>query len=237
MSSILMALRKSEHHPLENKLFLTRFLEMGVKKSDNGGIYDRRQSSGIYYALMTMAVLIAGGWLVHQYVVVPPREPAGNQPVAYKIEKETRTKIFSISGKGLPKKSEKSELKPRLGSSKPAPAKNNTQKTALLKPPRITKTGPQVPLQYKKPDPSPAKSQAIITVEQPAPLEPIQESKFRIQAITWSSIPAERFAVISEQIVHEGDVIDGVIVSQIGLEEVFLKRGAKTLKLNIKYGK
>ena len=101
----------------------------------------------------------------------------------------------------------------------------------------MSNTGPasQEPVGNEKAIPLSAKRQSSKIVERSPPIEAGLESGFEVQAIAWSIISAERLAVINDQIVQEGDAVDGALVSQIGLEDVFLKSGGKILKLNVKF--
>jgi len=51
---------------------------------------------------------------------------------------------------------------------------------------------------------------------------------FYVQAIAWSKIPAERIAVINTKVVREGEFVEGMQVTRIGIDDVSLKKGEKT---------
>lgn len=76
--------------------------------------------------------------------------------------------------------------------------------------------------------PPPCGSYPPRTVEKPPVDERSVLAGFFIQAIAWSKLPAERIAVINGVVVREGGFVEGLQVSQIGMDEVSLKKGDKT---------
>ena len=66
------------------------------------------------------------------------------------------------------------------------------------------------------------------TVGKPAVDESSVLTGFSVQAIAWSKIPAERIAVINGVVMREGGFVEGIQVTQIGIDEVSLKKGDKT---------
>ncbi len=166
---------------------------------------------------------------------VAVQKSAGSQPILKQIDETT--KINSTSDKDFPIKSLKSELKTRLKSSKPAPEKNQIQKAELPNPLSNKRGRSKVPLQNTKSEVLNAKSDSTNLIEQSILIKAGIKSGFEVQAIAWSDIPAERIAVINGRVIHEGDAIDGAIVTQIGVDDIFLKMGGNLLRLNFKDGK
>ena len=76
--------------------------------------------------------------------------------------------------------------------------------------------------------PPPGRSYPPQAVGKPAVVESSRLTGFSVQAIAWSKIPAERIAVINGVVMREGGFVEGVQVTQIGMDEVSLKKGDKT---------
>ena len=59
----------------------------------------------------------------------------------------------------------------------------------------------------------------------------LADSNYTLQAIAWSKNPNERLAVINGLVLREGDGIEGITVTQIGTNEVIVKKESKLWKL------
>ena len=59
----------------------------------------------------------------------------------------------------------------------------------------------------------------------------IEDSKLKLQALAWSDDAARRMAVINGRIVHEGESVDGYQVITIREEDVIVKEGGKSWRL------
>ncbi|MFH0726477.1 MAG: general secretion pathway protein GspB [Pseudomonadota bacterium] len=57
------------------------------------------------------------------------------------------------------------------------------------------------------------------------------ETGLKLEALAWASAPESRFAVISSQIVREGDSVGGAKVERIEKEQVVLRREGKLWQL------
>ncbi|MCP4665303.1 MAG: GspB domain-containing protein [Deltaproteobacteria bacterium] len=75
------------------------------------------------------------------------------------------------------------------------------------------------------------KSKAGAKGRAPVSLEPANDSKFTLQAISWSDNSKKRIAVINDQVVREGSSIEGARVTRIGSDEVIVREGGKDYKL------
>jgi len=62
----------------------------------------------------------------------------------------------------------------------------------------------------------------------------IDDSSLELQAISWSSDPAQRMAVINGKICREKDRVDGYVVKEIGSGDVVLAKGFVLGKLVFK---
>jgi len=76
--------------------------------------------------------------------------------------------------------------------------------------------------------PPPGESYPLPNAGKPAVDESSVLTGFSVQAIAWSKIPAERIAVINGVVMREGGFVEGIQVTQIGIDEVSLKKGEKT---------
>jgi type II secretory pathway component PulC len=61
--------------------------------------------------------------------------------------------------------------------------------------------------------------------------ERIDDSKLKLQALAWSEDAARRMAVINDQIVHEGESVEDYQVIKIREEDVVIKGGGKSWRL------
>jgi hypothetical protein len=59
------------------------------------------------------------------------------------------------------------------------------------------------------------------------PIRSANESMLKLQAIAWSSNPEKRMAVINDQIVHEGGMVERATVKHIGKNEVVIMKGSE----------
>jgi hypothetical protein len=87
--------------------------------------------------------------------------------------------------------------------------------------------------------PSPASAApATVTDDSAAPPAPVlnrlRDPGIKLQAIAWSSDPDRRMAMINEQIVHEGQTIEGYTIAAIGEESVTMRKGSEAWEL--RYG-
>jgi hypothetical protein len=62
-------------------------------------------------------------------------------------------------------------------------------------------------------------------------LSTITDSKLRLQAIAWSDDATRRMAVINNQIVREGGVVDGYTVTKIRKDDVIVNDGSASWRL------
>jgi hypothetical protein len=133
------------------------------------------------------------------------------------------------SDRPLPKPSPKKEVKP-LGPD-PVPVKNALQPD----PPRRAASD-----RSDKTSPEPVRNTAPKQVTDPAGtmssahLELVDETRLKLHAIAWSTLPEKRIAVINGRIVREGESIEGFQVMRIGTEEVVVREGERKYKLVFK---
>ena len=68
--------------------------------------------------------------------------------------------------------------------------------------------------------------------EKPLPMNRIEGVGFKIQAISWGGTSPERLVVINNQVLREGDGIEGYRISRINPDDIFLRRGSNTYRLD-----
>jgi hypothetical protein len=67
------------------------------------------------------------------------------------------------------------------------------------------------------------------------PVKQVEESRLELQAIAWSTDPKSRLAVINSKIVREGGSVAGVIVTHIGKDDVFFKKGREEWRQQLRF--
>jgi hypothetical protein len=65
----------------------------------------------------------------------------------------------------------------------------------------------------------------------PVSVKPLEDSKLKLQAISWSENPDNRIAVINGSIMREGESIEGFRIIQIGQDDVVVRAGQDERKL------
>ena len=70
--------------------------------------------------------------------------------------------------------------------------------------------------------------------DKPLPIDRLEGVSIKIQAISWSEIPAQSLAVINNQVVREGDGIEGYQISHINIDDIVLRRGDKAYRLEFR---
>ena len=68
----------------------------------------------------------------------------------------------------------------------------------------------------------------------PLPIDRLEGVSIKIQAISWSEIPAQSLAVINNEVVREGDGIEGYQISRINIDDIVLRRGDKAYRLEFR---
>jgi hypothetical protein len=67
------------------------------------------------------------------------------------------------------------------------------------------------------------------------PVKQVEESRLELQAIAWSTDPKSRLAVVNGKIVREGGTVEGVIVTHIGKDDVFFKKGREEWRQQLRF--
>jgi hypothetical protein len=74
--------------------------------------------------------------------------------------------------------------------------------------------------------------EALVQEEKPLPMDRLEGVSFKIQAISWGEAPQERLVVISNQVLREGDGIEGYRISRINPDDIVLRRGDDAYRLD-----
>jgi type II secretory pathway component PulC len=67
-------------------------------------------------------------------------------------------------------------------------------------------------------------NQVSAAIDAPAPANLLTGTSLKIQAISWSQAPQDRIAVVSSQVVREGQTIEGYRVKRINTEDLILSK-------------
>jgi len=70
--------------------------------------------------------------------------------------------------------------------------------------------------------------------EEPLPVDRLEGVGIKIQAISWSEAPEQSLAVINNQVLREGDGIEGYQISRINPDDIILQRGGKVFQLDFR---
>jgi hypothetical protein len=73
---------------------------------------------------------------------------------------------------------------------------------------------------------------ALTRKKKPLPMDRLEGVGFKIQAIPWGETPQARLVVISNQVLREGDSLEGYQISHINPDDVVLRRGDKVYQLD-----
>lgn len=68
--------------------------------------------------------------------------------------------------------------------------------------------------------------------EKPLPMNRLEGVGLKIQAISWGDTPQERLVVVNNQVLREGDAIEGYRISRINPDDILLRRGKNTYRLD-----
>lgn len=72
----------------------------------------------------------------------------------------------------------------------------------------------------------------VVQEKKPLPMDRLEGGGFKIQAISWGKTPQERLVVISNQVLREGDSIEGYQISHINPDDIVLRRSDKAYRLD-----
>ena len=224
MSTILKALKKLEHdlpdesdgHPGEPKSTTRQAIGRRAKR-----FVRFRKSFWIFFGLITLA---AAAWVIHISLFSDSRKSAltsvSEQPD--QIIKKTASNRQPEQQKQI--SAPVKELLPdgpiQVGRSQKKRSKKKESRRAATTPKKtrsLTSTQPRLPPKILDP--------------KPVSVKPLEDSKLKLQAISWSENPDNRIAVINGSIMREGESIEGYRIIQIGPDDVVVRAGQSERKL------
>lgn len=255
MSSILKALKKLENEfPEQNRI---RFRPQ--KRRIIQAIYQRvkvpRFSIGCFFFIFSLMVLSVGGWLISkgqyrdkepEFIAIKEIKPEKSTVISEMKPPVTHSpQIEAASLMG----NEKSEPIPQAEKTPSLPARKVREKTLPLD--AKTKIEPTKSLNISEkisalPDLSQEETTDRITNQKneqntkakkfaSIPVKQVEESRLELQAIAWSSDPKSRIVVVNGKIVREGGSVAGVIVTHIGKDDVFFKKGREEWRQQLRF--
>lgn len=123
--------------------------------------------------------------------------------------------------------------------------KNETERDVEIKKPPMEESAKDTAVQEPDPDiltveEDPSDSLDAVSQEtspqkkKESPIDRLEGVNIKIQAISWSEIPAQSLAVINNQVLREGDGIEGYHISHINLDDIVLHRGDKAYRLEFR---
>jgi hypothetical protein len=148
----------------------------------------------------------------------------GNQQ---KSQADTRSSA-RLSGSGQ-RNRQTSTPKPQPKTEIFAKPKNPQKKT--LSPPNSALAGKPVARKRKAPKKPQVKTDKSVKTTSIATYDRLNDSKLKLQALAWFDDADRRMAVINDRIVHEGESVDGYQVTKIRQEDVIVKNGGKSWRL------
>lgn len=233
MSTILKALKKAEQDCPDQDFKKTAALKFNVRTTLNSRMQRQRggfhvNSKQLVFTLGLAIVVMAAAYLmvfgnkafqsedssrkmVSQLSVVAPAEPKDPKPPVKRVITESPV---------LPAAGPENDIPPE----KTPPLKIIKKKTlpTVSQPP----TNPDI-----NPDTKKRGRDAIPAIPEILPLE---QGILKIQAIAWAQDPAERIAVINNEILGEKESVQGYRLLHIEKDEVILQHGGREYKLVFK---
>jgi len=250
-------LKKLESTPVKEDTLKSWRGELDLKGVVGRKARGRRLGRSLLWLLAAAGILSIGTWLFFRVIRPPVKELARRQPQPFRIAAKPRTASPAVKAapqtavpqpapKKEPPPAVRSRLRPQTGQEK------SRSQSGPLKPARPVASAPAVaqpavaqPAVAAAIPPAGARPQPPPALPAPAPLpaagpEPAAtviesgESGFVVQAIAWSEQPQQRLAVINGQVVHEKDSVAGAVISEIGLDDVYLKKDGKMWRLQFR---
>lgn len=218
MSAILKALRKIEQESSGQVRSASVSRPLDAKKTLNQRARKRWLIGRLSVVLGLILVLAAGIVLGFAY------KPwfSGSSPASTDLAHLPEETVNAMPGQdaGAAPQGTKSPVNERV------PGKGSAGVSPTPEPPRMAQSAQKADRRAAEPPPSRGKAAA------PAESPPVLE----LQAIVWSDDPESCFAVINGHIVRANGTVEGVTVTEISPDAVFLKHGDKTWKIRMLEG-
>jgi hypothetical protein len=223
LSSILKALKKVESESPPQEVAPTLLEKIDTKKAINQRIKGAWLFNRIATVLLVILILGLGTWFLWTYKgsltemilrEAPPESQRGREIVspAPSEKRPSESDAFrEIVTEGTPKPASV----PEQVTPKTLPTEND------LAPARVA----------KKPGISPREDAASHRPPQGTVKKPVDDTRYKLEAIVWSNNPESRFAVINGQILRAGSSLEGLSVTEIGRDHVAVRSGGREWKL------
>ena len=227
MSSILKALKKLENEPLLQDEVQSLPGNFDPKKAVSKRAKSIWLVNRVLSVLVFAIILTVGAWMVVSHRPFFMRKP----PPATNILKSPKEKERAAS---IPAKKRVDEATTQPTKVKAAPTKPIIHSDKEAPKPVPSKQEAPTPKTPEKHEAFAMESQKTPVIKQPIIARPIDESRFKVEAIVWSNKPESRFAVINGHIVRAGGSVEGMAVTQIGRDYVAVQSGDRGGKLRFK---
>ncbi|MCP4668245.1 MAG: general secretion pathway protein GspB [Deltaproteobacteria bacterium] len=261
MSSILKALNRLKDESPKQDETPSWPQEMDMKRAVRGDRKRNWFFNKLVYSLAAVVIVVGAGWLLynekpHWVKKIVPWAVSSKQHKDKEEGKGLSTKGKSdkkgvwAGKKGTPRPSmSPTRTLARKAPKKPRPPPTPSGRASRIKPASVPrKQGPTAKSEGRRDTrvPGPFVSQkkrqsgkyalkptskAGAKGRDTVSVEPAHDSKFTLQAISWSDDSKKRIAVINDQVVREGSSIEGAKVTRIGGDEVIVREGGKDYKL------
>ena len=222
MSSILKALKKVEVETADPNDVLSSPEGLdtiaAIRRRARGRRYP--MVARVLAALFGCAVLLAIGWyfmpghkMPAQGPVVagaPAEQPAAPPPAARERQPMQDQTVRS------PQRPAREKAIARTPQRRPRVSGQPVKPAAVQRPPVEPATATRTEMRPKTGD---------------IPVLPSEQGKLTLQAISWAQNSSGRMAVINGQIVREGGAVDGFTVTDIGPDEVVVRKGTEDWRL------
>ena len=206
MSAILKALRRVENESAQGSETLLVSKKLNARKAIRERYKKSWTAQAVLIVLLPLLTLALVLWVVFSY-----------EPFTIPDSSTAAVNLTPFSSKPLVKAKD-SVLDDKRKHSEAAPPGSAPAKEEGLQ----SKASPK---KEKKGSPDSTAGQE----EGPS----VQDPEFKLQAIVWSDVPESRFAVINGVIVRPGGLIEGISVTDIGVDYVSFKSGQRTWKMKM----
>ncbi len=235
MSSILKALKKLEEET-EIKEESAGWIDPVQTKRDAAS-YDRK---GLKIKLAVFISIIAVCFILGfremrrlstQLSAAPPPAQELNKKTPRHPEPKEEAAPLAITTASMaadalePSKPAVESVSPAPEPIKPIPEPEKVANTL----PMIPKESNSLPVAATETGKKPGNQAMVEERTQPVKTEPVQmeDARLTLQAIVWSEKPSDRFAIVNERIVREGDAVDGISILLIEKSAIRFKEGTK----------
>jgi len=222
LSSILKALKKLESEQPQRKEDKYLPKKIDAKKAINQRARGNWLINRLVTTSLAVIILALGGWLIlNNYASLMKFFSTSSE------HGREESKTASVAARKTVKK-----LPVPAGRTKAVQSKMMNRDQKVSKDPIRSQHEHSFSAVVEKPDPVFMEQEEPGPVKQPeASVKGFDESRFKLEAIVWSNNPKSRFAVINGRIVKQGNLIEGLSVTEIGRDYVTVQSNEVTGKL------